>query len=102
MQMGRTRVVLAVRPESTKDALRLRIGDGRIPIMLSTSVGDFEAGIRAWSSTSDRPYVCPDLVSRHTAQKQTLARVLENCGISIGSGGDIPVFGYKWKILSDA
>jgi hypothetical protein len=99
---GRMRVVLAVRPESTNGAPKLRIGDGRVPITLSTPVGDFEAGIRAWSSTSDRPYVWPDLRSRHTQQKETLARVLENCRISTGSVVDIAISGSTWKVVGNA
>jgi len=96
---GRTRVVLSVRPESTNAAPTLRISDGRIPITLSTPVGDFEAGIRAWSSTSDRPYVCPDLRSRCTHQKEALARVLESCGISLGSIIDVAISGDTWRII---
>jgi hypothetical protein len=96
---GRTRVVLAVRPESTNGAPKLRIGDGRIPITLSTPVGDCEAGIRAWSSASDRPYIWPDLRSRRTQQMETLATVLENCRISTGSVVDIAISGDTWKIV---
>jgi len=96
---GRMRVVLGVCPEFTNRAPKLRLGDGRIPITLSTPVGDFEAGIRAWSSTSDRPYICPDLRLRRTQQRETLARVLENCRISIGSVVDIAISGNTWKIV---
>jgi hypothetical protein len=98
---GRTRVVLAVRPESMNGAPKLGVGDGRIPIILSTPVGDFEAGIRAWSSTSDRPYVCPDLRSRRTQQKETLARVLDNCRIFTGSVVDIAISGNTWKVVGN-
>jgi len=95
---GRIRVVLAVRPESVHHAPKLRLSDGRIPITLRTPVGDFEAGIRAWSSGSDRPYVCPDLRSKTTGQKETLARVLEHCGIRTGSIINLEISGSTWRI----
>jgi hypothetical protein len=96
---GRTRVVLAVRPECINDAPKLRLGDGRVPITLSTPVGDFEAGIRAWSNTSDRPYVCPDLRRTRTLEKTTLAIVLEDCRIPINAIVRVAVAGNTWKIF---
>lgn len=100
---GLQQVVLAVLPGYKQQVWsnigELRIGT-RIDITLSTKVGDFEAGVRAWSSTSDRPYICPDLRSKRTQQKERLARVLKECGIRTGSEIDVAVAGRNWKIAA--
>lgn len=100
---GLQQVVLAVLPgykqQVWSNVGELRIGN-RIDITLSTKVGDFEAGVRAWSSTSDRPYICPDLRSKRTQRKERLARVLKECGIRTGSEIDLAVAGRNWKIAA--
>ena len=58
----------------------------------------FELG----AAPATSPMLSPDLRSRRTQQKETLARVLEDCRISTGSVVDIAISGNTWKVIGNA
>jgi hypothetical protein len=71
----------------------------RWPITLATPRGSFHAGLRVESSTSDRPYVCPDLVAYSGNRRTNLAEVFRDCNIRLGQEIDVRIDGATWTII---